>query len=126
MGKSGALLLRPLCALATVFALLMPIERVAATEPYGMWVPAHATSCELACRARRAKAFVAGQYNDNGGDYTICRAPYGRSGVPADDADAGRPGFQHQKGSPNVCKIQSRSQINDFDCLCVAPTAIRN
>lgn len=113
-------------SVATVFALLAPVGAAHAEEPWGMWVPAHATSCELACRASRARAFVAGQYNDNGGDYTVCRAPYGRSGTPADNADAGRPGFQHQKGSPNVCKIQSRSPLNDFDCLCLAPTAIRN
>jgi hypothetical protein len=80
----------------------------------GVWVTAFKSSCDLVCRAEGRSPFIAGQYRGNlPGNYLICR--WRDAGTPA---EVGRPGFQHQEGSPNVCKVQGRGSTERFDCLC--------
>lgn len=107
-------LVTALFATAMVFALVSVIEPSKAREPKGYWIAAIESSCELVCRAHGRGPFVAGQYNDGGGNYLVCRGRW----VGASSPTRGRPGFQHQEGSPNVCKVQGASALKSFDCLC--------
>ena|SRR5258706_8230717 len=107
----------PLVAAATVFALSIDLGRADKPNTYGVWViNVNRSSCDLACRADGHNgAFIAGQYKDSGGNYSICRW----STITADDyLEFGRPGFQHQEGSPDVCKVQGKGSTTRFDCLC--------
>lgn len=76
----------------------------------GIWIDGSGKSCHLVCKANGHTAWVAGRYRDSHqivglpdeSDYVVCR-------VKADYVTrryASRPGFQHQSGSPNVCKVQ--------------------
>ncbi len=75
------------------------------------WVSGKGSSCDLACGAafstKKLEAFRSGHYLDSETHYTICRTMVGK-----------RPGFQHQAGSPNVCKVHGFEPARDYECLC--------
>jgi hypothetical protein len=99
--------------LAAVIVLAAAIEPLwANAPPHGMWVDGQGGSCDLACKAQGHEAFRAG-FHKGQTPYTICRAP-----LSARNDLASRPGFQHQAGSPSLCKIQSFEPQRRYDCLC--------
>lgn len=104
-------------AVATALAAA-PDALWASAPPHGTWVDGQGGSCELACRNAGQEAFRSGFYNKTQTPFTICRAP-----VDARHDLASRPGFQHQSGSPNLCKIQSFEPQRRYDCLCAPPIA---
>lgn len=111
----------PFAVVVAIAAAIAPIE---ASAPHGMWIDGQGGSCDLVCRGQGRQAFRTGRYHNtysmgspliSGTErhYTICRAP-----LSAQASLAGRPGFQEQTGSPNVCKIQSSDPQRTYDCLC--------
>jgi hypothetical protein len=86
---------------------------------HGTWVKGQTSSCELACGSRGLDAFRSGHYGTTSTHYTICRYQAGYI-----SEFAGRPGFQHQAGSPNRCKIHGylssleAEGTSTYDCLC--------
>lgn len=131
---------------ALAVAALMTAASLDAEEPHGFWVDGQGSSCDLACGAEKREAFRSGHYASTEGHYTICRIPLDYIGNPNGDYYGGqlrgRPGFQHQAGSPNVCKVHGidgwpttkgkggdRTEGNltkgwrrQYDCLCADRT----
>jgi hypothetical protein len=126
---------------ATLLALVASVAGSKVEAADGLWLDGTRSSCSLICRAAGHQAWKAGYYRRKPGrtdyDFVICRV---RADYP-DRRYAGRPGFQQQSGSPNVCKVQGLKEKPDgagsawlanmdlvsdevlwrYECLCTSP-----
>ena len=87
----------------------------------GQWLDGSRSSCRLICQVAGLRAWNTYRFQND--DYVVCRV---KPSYPVPDY-AGRPGFQHQAGSPNVCKVfgvdrgpslVSDEVLSSYDCLC--------
>lgn len=97
-------------AVAMVISLAASAPGSSVLAADGIWLDGSGKSCQLVCKANGRTAWVSGRYRDSHqiaglpgeSDYVVCRV---RANHPSRKY-ATRPGFQHQSGSPNVCKVQ--------------------